>query len=101
MVWVVVFEGEVEEGGYWVEGDVVFFLGQVQVEYFVIFLFVFVDDVDVGYVVGIGVCVGVGEGEVGDVVVFGQVWQVVLVLFVGVVVEQQFGWVEGVWYYYC
>lgn len=48
VIWIVYVEGQVQYGGNWCQGDVVFVLGDVKVQCFMVFMFVFVDDVYIG-----------------------------------------------------
>ncbi|MCY1427878.1 hypothetical protein D9M71_437440 [compost metagenome] len=56
----------------------------------------FADDPGIGHGAGVGAGQRAGEGEAGDLVAAGQAWQVMIALFVGAVMQQQFGRAQGV-----
>ncbi|MNO66185.1 hypothetical protein D3C76_569670 [compost metagenome] len=96
MVGVVGFEGQAQQGGDRAEGDVALFPVQAQADHFFALPLAFADDAGVGHGASVGAGQWAGEGEAGDFLASGQAWQVVVALFVGAVMQQQFGRAEGV-----
>ena len=89
-------ERQAEQGRDRAQGDIAFFPVQAQAEGFLAFPFAFADHPGVGHGARIGAGQRAGEGEARDVVATGQARQVMIALFLGAVVQQQFGGAEGV-----
>ncbi|MNI16210.1 hypothetical protein D3C73_695370 [compost metagenome] len=93
---IVGLEGQAEEGGHRTEGDVAFFPVQAQAEDFLALPFTFADHSRVRHAAGVGAGQRTGQGKARDVVAARQARQVVIALFVGAVMQQQFGRAEGI-----
>ncbi len=96
MIRVVGLEGDAEQGRYRAEGDIALFPVQAQAEHFFALPQTCADHPAVVHGAGIRAGIGAGEGEAGDVGAVGQARQVMVALFVGAVMHQQFGRAEGV-----
>ncbi len=96
VVGVIRLEGQAQERGHRAEGDVALFPVQAQAQCFLAFPFTLADDAGVGHRPGVGAGQWPGQGEAGNIVATGQSRQVMVALFVGAVVQQQFRRAEGV-----
>ncbi len=96
MLRVVSLESQAEQGGDRAKGDVALFPGQAQADDFLALPLTFADNPGVGHRARIGTCQWTRQREAGDIFATCQTWQVMVALFVGAVMQQQFCRAEGV-----
>ncbi|MNM99606.1 hypothetical protein D3C81_1121710 [compost metagenome] len=93
---VVGLERQAQQGGDRAERDVAFFPIQAQADDFFTVPLAFADNAGIRHGTGVGTRQRAGQGEAGNLFATGQARQVVVALFVGAVMQQQFGRAQGV-----
>ena len=100
MVGVMGLERQAEQGGDGAKGDVALFPVQTQAKHFFALPLALADNPGVRHRASIRTCQWPGKCEAGDVIATGQAGQIVVALFVGAVMQQQFRRAQGVWHHY-
>ena len=96
VIGVIGLEGDAEHGGHRTQGDISLVPVETQAKHLLPFEIALADHAAVGNGAGVGAGFRRGEGETGDLAAVGQARQVIVALFIGAIVQQQFRGAEGV-----